>query len=448
MNQTIRKDWMFLTYKISIYPTLDQEKVLWDLSEKTRLIYNFALDERKQNYLQNKNLPKNKRKYISYFDQQKKLPGLKKKYPEYNWVYSKVLQMTLKGLDANYKSFFGLLKNGDNAARSPKYKGKQYFQTLSYNQSGFKFKNNILSFSHKHPSKMVLDFELDIVPSGLIKQVEIFQGYKKRWFVSVNVEFIPPEYEDNGLYQAIDLGISNIVSASNLQSKLIQVRNKRPDKYWNPKIAEVKSKRDHCINRSKRWKRYNDKISLMSRKRDNQTKDFQHKISKITVNNTKANTIIIGDLEIKKMAKKHNGQTKAQKTLNHSLQNTGSMGRFAEFLTYKAERIGKRVIKISERNTTKTCCVCGKMENRKLSERTIKCNCGNTMDRDHNSSINILLKFLWMKYMGELNEFKNSLLQQPSMKEESFLNKYKLGTDLLRQTAKRKMKVPRLVITS
>ncbi len=427
---------------------MDQKKVLWDLSEKTRLIYNFALDKRKQRYKQNKNLPKKERNYISYEDQQNQLPALKKQYPEYSWVYSKVLQMTLKKLDANYKSFFGLLKSGNTNAKPPKFRGSMYFQTLSYNQSGFKLKKNILSFSHKHPLKINLNFKLDLVPQGLIKQVEIFQDYKKRWFVSVNEEFIPPEYEDNRLYQAIDLGISNIVSASNLQSKLIQVRNKRPEKFWNPKIDEVKSKRDHCIKNSKRWKRYNDKISLMSIKKTNQIRDFQHKISKVTVNNTKANTIIVGDLDIKKMAKKQNGQSKAQKTLNHSLQNTGSMGRFAELLTYKAEKVGKRVIKISERNTTKTCCVCGKMENRKLSERTIKCNCGNTMDRDHNSSINILLKFLWMKYMGELNEFKNSLLQQPSMKEESFLNKYKLGTDLLRQTAKRKMKVPQLVIAS
>ncbi len=88
------------------------------------------------------------------------------------------------------------------------------------------------------------------------------------------------------------------------------------------------------------------------------------------------------------------------------------------------------------------------MEKTKISERIIKCNCGNKMDRDHNSSINILLKFLWMKYMGELEGFRNSLLQQPSMNEESFLCKYKSGKDLLRQTAKRKTKVSQLVITS
>jgi putative transposase len=85
---------------------------LWDLSEKNRLIYNFALAKRQNNYQKEKF--KDKRKFITYQDQQNQLPALKKQFPEYKQVYSKVLQLTLKKLDANFKSFFGLLKNGQN----------------------------------------------------------------------------------------------------------------------------------------------------------------------------------------------------------------------------------------------------------------------------------------------------------------------------------------------
>ncbi|MGV9206362.1 MAG: hypothetical protein ACOC44_20340 [Promethearchaeia archaeon] len=42
----------------------------------------------------------------------------------------KVLQMTLRKLDGNYKSFFVLWKNGDKNARPPKYKGKNFFMTV------------------------------------------------------------------------------------------------------------------------------------------------------------------------------------------------------------------------------------------------------------------------------------------------------------------------------
>jgi putative transposase len=38
----------------------------------------------------------------------------------------------------------------------------------------------------------------------------------------------------------------------------------------------------------------------MSRKKANQVKDFQHKLSKTMVENTKAKTIIVGDLSVHK----------------------------------------------------------------------------------------------------------------------------------------------------
>ncbi|MFX1256704.1 MAG: helix-turn-helix domain-containing protein [Promethearchaeota archaeon] len=41
---------MNLTQKLPILPTDSQIKVLWDLSEKYRLIYNFALAERIDNW--------------------------------------------------------------------------------------------------------------------------------------------------------------------------------------------------------------------------------------------------------------------------------------------------------------------------------------------------------------------------------------------------------------
>ncbi len=115
--------------------------------------------------------------------------------------------------------------------------------------------------------------------------------------------------------------------------------------------------------------------------------------------NTKANTIIIGDLKVKEMTKHKKGtgnarRNKINKTLNHSIQNTGSMGRFIQFLTYKAQKIGKRIIKIDESYTTQTCCICSKREKKLLFQRIMNCDCGNHLDRDVNSAVNIMLKFL------------------------------------------------------
>ena len=117
------------------------------------------------------------------------------------------------------------------------------------------------------------------------------------------------------------------------------------------------------------------------------------------VTNTRAHTLVVGDLRVKRMAQKRRalkgfGKGKAIRTLNHSIQNTGFLGRFAQFLTYKAKKVGKRVIRINEAQTTNTCCMCGTIRDRRLSERVIQCNCGTPFDRDQNAAVNIMVRFL------------------------------------------------------
>ena len=155
----------------------------------------------------------------------------------------------------------------------------------------------------------------------------------------------------------------------------------------------------------------------MRRKLTNQLRDFQHKVSKVVVENTRANTLVVGDLAVKAMArrKKATGcgwRDKAARTLHHSVQNTGFLGRFVEFLTYKAQRVGKKVLRIDESYTTKTCCLCGHVRHRRLSERRIQCDCGTPFDRDQNAAVNIMVRFLLQQppVNGELlQDFLRSL---------------------------------------
>ncbi|MDD2339151.1 MAG: helix-turn-helix domain-containing protein [Methanosarcina sp.] len=72
---------MHLTKQVRIYPTEEQVDLLWKRSEKCRLIYNFTLAERKDAW-------KTRKTKIKYVDQANKLTELKKKYPEYEIVYS------------------------------------------------------------------------------------------------------------------------------------------------------------------------------------------------------------------------------------------------------------------------------------------------------------------------------------------------------------------------
>src|SRR5659263_239490 len=130
---------MQLTERVRIYPTPEQEDVLWYLSERCRLIYNFALAEREREWILN-NLradfevfPWGKPYYeVDMKKQQNDLPKIKEKYPKYKAVYSKVLQMAIRTLNADYSSFFELIRNEDTNTHTPGFKGKDHFTTMMY----------------------------------------------------------------------------------------------------------------------------------------------------------------------------------------------------------------------------------------------------------------------------------------------------------------------------
>ncbi len=417
---------LLLTAKVKIKPTKEQEEVLWILAENCRLIYNFALADRKKWWDGNEHLPKKKRDKESkptYQKQSAQLPDLKEQYLRYKQNYSKTLQETLKQLEADYKSFFALRNNGDNDAQPPGFKGYKYFTTMHYNQKGFKIEGNKVTFTHFYPSKETKDkvdltFEMQgkfALEGKKVKQVTIYQKHKtKEYYLSIIYEAEILEYFDNGIYQAIDLGAINLVAATNSHAgKSIVIKNKRPDKHWQRKIEEVQSKRDHCKKYSTKWHWYNNKMWKMIVKQANQFKDFQHKISKQVVENTRANTIIIGALNVKAMSKSKKRDKKNDKSRHRTMQSTGSFGRFARFLTYKAERIGKKVIRISERDTTKLCTYCMNKENRKLSERTISCDCGLVIDRDTSSSGTQMQRFLALLALSQ----KRLMVRQRLLKD-------------------------------
>lgn len=86
--------------------------------------------------------------------------------------------MVLRKLDADFKSFYALWKKGDQNARPPKFKGKKYFTTMSYNQSGFGIAEQKIDFSHKHPNQIELAFKIpgkfDFTGKNM-KQVDLFR---------------------------------------------------------------------------------------------------------------------------------------------------------------------------------------------------------------------------------------------------------------------------------
>jgi putative transposase len=244
---------MQMAKKVRIYPTKEQVDVLWEISEKCRIVYNIALANRKDTW-------RDEKRPVKYTEQQNKLPDFKDRNPEFKAVYSKVYQGVLKKLDGSYKSTFAKWKKGDYKAKLPKFKGHNYILTLPFNQSGFKVRDGKITFSHEI-NDVKLSFDIGNIADELnIKQVEISNDnpYKARGAFYVTITYdedVKIPFVDNGKMQAIDLGITKIVTAINTEGKFFEVKTPRPDQYWNPKINAAKSRRDHCLGGKKGQKK-------------------------------------------------------------------------------------------------------------------------------------------------------------------------------------------------
>jgi len=140
---------MLLTFKIQLNLSDEQQTIINDMSNDGRMLYNHFLEELKEQYEKDKT-------FISYYKQQKELKDYKCEYLTFD-----VKKEILRTLHNNYSSFFKLVKkNKDLNPKPPKFRGKDYFFTLSFTQD-FIIKENILKISYSNYRK--LDIELDYI---------------------------------------------------------------------------------------------------------------------------------------------------------------------------------------------------------------------------------------------------------------------------------------------
>lgn len=193
----------------------------------------------------------------------------------------------------------------------------------------------------------------------------------------------------------IDLGIVNIATVAFDNGESILYSGKEissEGRYWQAKIAECKpsnwngrgdTRTAYISDRAKKYYK-----SWTSRKRlmlHNLTDSIVSECAKRDIG-----TIVIGDLRSVKIDKDF-GEAVNRKIFKWPYRQVSDMVR------YKAENVGINVEFISERDTSKTCMVCG-FVNKKSARKNrglITCaNCGSVVNADVNGAFNILRKYL------------------------------------------------------
>jgi len=356
-------------YKFRLYPSKEQEQTLFQTFKSCRFVYNQLLEKL------------NKQTKINRGEIQHSILELKKEFPELNEVYSKTLQYECYRLFSNLRGLSQLKKKGRKVGKL-RFKGRDWFKTINYNQSGFKLEQTEKRYEKLSLSKIgKIDIRCHRITSGKIKQVTIKKTAGK-WYAIMITDEIYEKQRGKGI-TGIDLGIINFITddkGNKIKSPLFLKKSLNKIKKAHQNLSK---KKRGSNNRYKAKKR----LGVLFEKVENQRTDFLHKVSTDLVSKNKI--ICIEKLGIKQMMSKERNRFWNRRNFADV-----SWGKFVSMLKFKAESAGTKIIDVNPRNTSKKCSNCGELQSMPLSQRTYFCDCGLELDRDVNSAINILAQGL------------------------------------------------------
>ena len=362
---------IFRTYKFQLLPNKEQKTLLDKHFGSVRYIYNYFLNERKEQYQKDK-------KSDNYYAQSKILTELKKK-EDTIWlkeINSQSLQFALRSLDTAYVNFF----RGN--AKFPRFKSKRKKNTFTIPQNTKVVDDRIFLPKFKEGIKVNIYREI----KGIVGKFTISKSPTGKYFVSIlSEEEYQPRNKTNKVV-GIDLGLKDFA----ITSDGIKFKNNRYTKKYARQLKKAQQHLSRKTNGSNMFEKQRYKVALIHEKISNTRQDVLHKISNKIV--TDYDIICLEDLNIKGMVKNH----KLAKHISDA-----SWGTFVRFIEYKAVWNDKTVIKINRfYPSSKTCNICGWInQDLNISDREWICKNGHELDRDLNASINILKEGL--KIYGE-----------------------------------------------
>ena len=374
-------------YKIEINPTDDQKSKIHQTIGVSRFIYNFYIAHNKEIY-------EREGKFVSGIDFSK---WLNNEYipnnQEMNWikeVSSKATKQAIMNGDKAFRDFFKKAKG------FPKFKKKKNQDVKAYFP-----KNNKTDWTlERHKVKIptlgwVRLKEFGYIPTNSIVKSGTVSQKADRYYLSILVEETDIKISNpNNEGVGIDLGIKEFAVCSDgikfkninktstvkkVEKKLKREQRKLSRKYESLKIRNKNIKEGRATRQN--IQKQIVKVQKLHQRLTNIRTDYINKIISSIIKQ-KPSYITIEDLNVKGMMK------------NKHLSKAIASQKFFKFKTKLTVKCKENHIelRIVDRfyPSSKTCSNCGKVKkDLKLSDRLYRCDCGFTIDRDLNASINL-----------------------------------------------------------
>ena len=374
-------------YKMEINPTDKQKSKIHRTIGVSRFIYNFYIARNKEIY-------EREGKFVSGMDFSK---WLNNEYipnnQEMKWikeVSSKATKQAIMNGDKSFRDFFKKAKG------FPKFKKKKNQDVKAYFPKNNKTDWTIERHRVKIPTLGWIRLkEFGYIPVNSIVKSGTVSQKADRYYVSILVEETDIKISNpNNAGVGIDLGIKEFAVCSDgikfkninktstvkkVEKKLKREQRKLSRKYESLKIRNKNIKEGRATRQN--IQKQVVKVQKLHQRLTNIRTDYINKIVSSIIKQ-KPSYITIEDLNVKGMMK------------NKHLSKAIASQKFFEFktkLTFKCKE-NHIELRIVDRfyPSSKTCSQCGKVKkDLKLSDRIYKCDCGFTIDRDLNASINL-----------------------------------------------------------
>ena len=378
---------MIASIKVRLHPNKKQLTKLFQYAGTARFAYNWTIVREQENYRQGN-------KFLSNNELRKEFTQLKKK-SEYNWlnnISNNVTKQAIKDACNTYSRFF------KKQSKYPKLKSKKH-SIASFYQDNVKIRFTdthvkIEGFStSKKRNKQKLNWiklcEKGRIPTNCKYMNPRFIYNGLYWYVSVGVEIDNKTTISLNKGIGIDLGIKNLAICSDNNTygninktykvKKIEKRKRRLQRSISRRYE--KNKKGECYCKTSNIIKREKELLKVIKRLTNIRQNYLHQITSEIVKR-KPSFICIEDLNVTGMMK--------NKHLSKVIQQQG----FYEFkrqIEYKSKLHNITVI-IADRffPSSKICSCCGNIKkDLKLKDRIYKCECGNTIDRDFNASLNL-----------------------------------------------------------
>lgn len=379
------------SYKFLLRPTCKQVALLLACLEDTRLLYNAALEERREAW--------RKGKRVTFYSQDAQLKDIRRDDPERfgRWAFN-CERAALRRLDRAFQGFFRRVKAGEKPGY-PRFKGRGHWGSIEWSL-GCKWDSvphptvtrvRLLGVGHVrvHQHRAV---------KGTVKTITVKREGRK-WYVVLSCDDVPAEpLPATGSVVGVDLGVASFLTDSDGG----HIPNPRHLAASAERLAAAQRYLARKKRGSRRRKNAAAKVAALYGKVRRQRLDHAHKTALALVR--EHDLIAHEALQVANMTRRPkpkpdpdnpgaflpNGGS-AKTGLNKSIQDAG-WGVFLGVLRAKAESAGRVVIEVNPAYTSQRCSQCGHVAaGNRVTQARFRCqSCGHTANADVNAAINIL----------------------------------------------------------